>query len=241
MLKEFIRRVLIFLHLDVTKNIKYDRLTLKVLDKVLQKNSNCIDIGCFKGEILLEVLKRSPQGMHMAFEPIPVFYEAIVKKFNQKQIKIHNIALSDAAGITNFNYVVDAPAYSGLKKRDYDGRKPEIEIIEVRTDRLDDVLPNDYLVDLIKIDVEGAEFKVLKGANRILTKSRPTIIFEFGLGASDFYNVTPEAFYKYLAEECGYDIFQLESFLGNKPSLGKENFIEVYNSKKDYYFVACPK
>jgi FkbM family methyltransferase len=241
LLKEFIRRVLILLHLDVTKNIKYDRLTLKVLGKVLNKNSNCIDIGCFKGEILQEVLKRCPNGKHMAFEPIPVFYEALQKRFHQKQINIHNIALSDNAGTTKFNYVIDAPAYSGLKLRDYDGKKPEIEIIEVKTDKLDDILPNDYQVNFIKIDVEGAEFKVLKGANRTLTKSRPVIIFEFGLGASDFYNVTPEAFYEYLAEDCSYNIYQLESFLNNRPSLNKDRFVEVYRRRKDYYFVASPR
>lgn len=240
MLKELIRRIFIFLHFDVTRNIKYDRLTLKVLDKVLQKNSNCIDIGCYKGEILQEVLKRCPQGKHMAFEPIPVFYKALRKKFSQKQINIHNIALSDSAGTTNFNFVVDAPAYSGLKKRDYDGKNPEIEIIEVVTDTLDNVVPRDHQVDLIKIDVEGAEYKVLKGANRILTMSRPTIIFEFGLGASDYYNVTPEAFFEYLAEGCKYQIYQLQSFLTNSYPLSKDSFVDVYRNKKDYYFVASP-
>jgi len=240
MLKEFIRRILIFLHIDVTKNIKYDRLTLKILDKVLHENSNCIDIGCFKGEILQEVMKRSPGGSHVAFEPIPVFYSALQKKFKQKQLTIHNIALSDQSGVTTFNYVVDAPAYSGIKKRDYDGKNPEIKMIEVTTDTLDHVLPSNYKVDLMKIDVEGAEFKVLKGAFNILKKSRPIIIFEFGLGASDFYKVTPDDFYQYLATECGYQIYQLEHFLKDASPLNKKTFKEVYQSRKDYYFAASP-
>jgi FkbM family methyltransferase len=241
MLKEFIRRILIFLHLDVTKNIKYDRLTLEILDKVLHENSNCIDIGCFKGEILQEVMKRSPKGTHVAFEPIPGFFNALKKKFRQKQLTIHNIALSDQSGVTTFNYVVDAPAYSGIKKRDYDGKNPEIEVIEVTTDSLDHVLPTNYHVDLIKIDVEGAEFKVLKGAFNTMKNSRPIIIFEFGLGASDFYRVTPDDFYQYLATECGYQIYQLENFLKDVSPLNKDTFIEVYHSRKDYYFVASPK
>jgi len=240
MLKEFIRRILIFLHIDVTKNIKYDRLTLRILDKVLHKDSNCIDIGCFKGEILQEVLKRSPLGTHVAFEPIPGFYKALKKKFKPRQLTIHNLALSDQSGMITFNYVVDAPAYSGIKKRDYDGKNPEIELIEVKTDTLDHVLPADYHVDLIKIDVEGAEFKVLKGAYNTLKKSRPIIIFEFGLGASDFYQVTPEDFYHYLAEECGYQIYQLENFLKEGPFLSNDTFIEIYKARKDYYFVAAP-
>lgn len=240
MLKEFIRRILIFLHIDVTKNIKYDRLTMDILDKVLCYDSNCIDIGCFKGEILQEFIKRSPEGTHVAFEPIPGFFKALKKKFKSRQLTIHNLALSDQSGIVTFNYVIDAPAYSGIKKRDYDGKNPDIELIEVKTDTLDHMLPVDYHVDLIKIDVEGAEFKVLKGAYNTLKKSRPIIIFEFGLGASDFYKVTPEQFYQYLAEECGYQIFQLKNFLNDGNALDKDSFTKVYSTKKDYYFVASP-
>lgn len=240
MLKEFIRRILIFLHIDVTKNIKYDRLTLKILDKVLHKNSNCIDIGCFKGEILQEIIKRSPEGTHIAFEPIPVFYRALKNKFKQKQLSIYNIALSDQSGNSTFNYVLDAPAYSGIKKRDYDGKKPEVELIDVKTETLDHLLPASHKVDLIKIDVEGAEYKVLKGAQNTLKKSKPVIIFEFGLGASDYYEVTPEEFYQYLAVECGYQIYVLENFLISGSPLKKDAFVDTYKEKKDYYFVASP-
>ncbi|PLX00522.1 MAG: FkbM family methyltransferase [Marinilabiliales bacterium] len=240
MLKEFIRRILIFLHIDVTKNIKYDRLTMDILDKVLCYDSNCIDIGCFKGEILQEFIKRSPGGTHVAFEPIPGFFKALKKKFKSKQLTIHNIALSDQSGVITFNYVIDAPAYSGIKKRDYDGKNPDIELIEVKTDKLDHALPANYRVDLIKIDVEGAEFKVLKGAYNTLKKSKPIIIFEFGLGASDFYKVSPEQFYQYLAVECGYQIYKLKSFLKDGLFLSKSAFIETYNTRKDYYFVASP-
>ncbi len=241
MLKEFIRRILIFLHFDVTKNIRYDRLTLMILDKVLSKNSNCIDIGCYKGEILQEFIKRSPEGKHVAFEPIPGFYKALKRKFKSKQLTIHNMALSDQLGMVTFNYVIDAPAYSGIKKRDYDGKNPDIELIEVKTDTLDHVLPPDYSVDFIKIDVEGAEFNVLKGACNTLKKSKPVIIFEFGLGASDFYKVKPKQFYEFLAEECGYKIFVLDNFLKDESPLNMDDFINTYNAKKDYYFVAYHK
>lgn len=240
MIKELIRKSLIFLHIDLTKNIKYDRLTLKILDRVLNKNSNGIDVGCFKGEILDEILKRSPSGEHKAFEPVPESYNQLAKKFNQKNVSIYNIALNDKSGVTTFNYVIGAPAYSGIKKRDYDGKDPEIEVIDVKTDTLDNILPQDYHVDLIKIDVEGAEFNVLKGAYKTLSRCKPIIIFEFGLGASDYYNVTPNDFYEYISDKCGYEVFLLESFLKNKSPLNKEKFENIYNANKEYYFVASP-
>ena len=70
-IKDTLREVLIFLHLDLTKNLKYDRLTKKILKKYLKKEYNCIDIGCHKGEILELMMHFSPEGKHYAFEPIP--------------------------------------------------------------------------------------------------------------------------------------------------------------------------
>ncbi len=237
MIKQLIKKILIALRIDLTKNIHYDRLTLKILDEVLEKDSNCIDIGCHKGEILEEILKRSPDGEHYAFEPIPSFFKDLQLKFDSPKIRLFDIALSNSVGETTFNYVVDAPAYSGLKKRDYAIKEPTIEVIEVKLDKLDLVLPEDYQVTLIKLDVEGAEFNVLQGAEKTLKEKKPVIIFEFGLGASDHYDVTPEAFHQYLTGHCGYKIFLLKDFLKKGKSLGEEKFVEIYRKNSEYYFV----
>lgn len=45
-LKDIIREILISLHLDLTKNLKYDRLTRKIFKKYIKKDNNCIDVGC---------------------------------------------------------------------------------------------------------------------------------------------------------------------------------------------------
>ncbi len=57
--------------------------------------------------------------------------------------------------MAQFNYVRNLPGYSGLKRRAYP-RPPDVEVLEVRTERLDDHLPEGYVPALIKIDVEGA-------------------------------------------------------------------------------------
>jgi FkbM family methyltransferase len=240
MLKQFIKRILIALRIDLTKNIHYDRLTLRILDKVLEEDSNCIDIGCHKGEILDEILKRSPKGFHYGFEPIPVLFNNLKVKFNLPNVRLLDIALSDTQGETTFNYVVNAPAYSGLRKREYAVKEPAIEEIEVRLDMLDAVLPADYKVDLIKLDVEGAEFNVLKGARQTLMTKKPAVIFEFGLGASDHYGISPEVFFQYLSDECGYGIFLLDDFLKKKNPLKKAAFVDTYNKNTEYYFIASP-
>jgi len=241
MIKQFIKKVLIGLHIDLTKNIHYDRLTVKILDKVLKPDSNCIDIGCHKGEILDEMLKRSPQGEHMAFEPIPFFYKQLKEKFAGDNVKVYDVALSNTTGKTTFNYVVDAPAYSGIKQRDYKIKEPTIEKIKVNLEKLDHVLPKNYKVDLIKFDVEGGEFDVLKGAEQTLKTAKPLIIFEFGLGASNHYNVVPETFFQYLNNRCNYNIYLLDNFLKDKSPIPEKEFVKIYEANSEYYFIAAPK
>lgn len=244
MIKEIIRRIFIAFKIDLTKNLKYDRLTLKLFNKILCPDSNCIDIGCFKGEILDEILKRSPQGTHFAFEPIPVFYRALEQKYkNRKNLNILNVALSDKIGETLFNYVVNAPAYSGIKKRNYDGKQPVIEELTVKTDTLDNIFKNlksDLKIELIKIDVEGAEFKVLNGALDTIRNYKPMIIFEFGLGASEFYNTTPGDIFEFFNDKCNYSIYLIERFLDNSEPLTLQNFETIYADNKEYYFIAAP-
>ncbi|GAB4290781.1 MAG: hypothetical protein Kow0068_16170 [Marinilabiliales bacterium] len=115
-IKETLREFFITLHLDLTKNLKYDRLTKVILKKYLNSNSNCIDVGCHKGEILDLILKYAPQGKHYAFEPIPYLYNELRNKYKNKA-EIFPYALSDTNGESNFQLVKNAPAYSGIKKK----------------------------------------------------------------------------------------------------------------------------
>ena len=59
-------------------------MTETIMRRVIQHNSNCIDIGCHKGEILDVMLELAPEGKHTAFEPIPVFYNALIEKYKSK-------------------------------------------------------------------------------------------------------------------------------------------------------------
>ncbi len=236
-IKNLIKSILVFAHLDITKNMKYDRLTETIMQRVLKEDSNCIDIGCHKGEILDLMLKYSPKGQHFAFEPIPDLYNQLKENYKNKA-NVYPYALSDKAGKSTFQYVKNAPAYSGIKKRRYDIEKPDIEEIEVELKTLDEVIPENIKIDFIKIDVEGAEFGVLKGGKQLLKKSLPVIVFESGLGASDFYGTKPEDLYKYITEEIGLNISLLKSFVKNDKPLTLNDFVKHFNTNDEYYFVA---
>ena len=234
-IKHIFRKTLNFLHLDVTKNLEYDRLTHEVLKRVLHPASNCIDVGCHKGEILASIVKLAPNGQHFAFEPIPEMYKDLQVKFADKAT-IWPYALSDESGTALFNHVTNAPAYSGLQQRDYAVSTPVIEQLTVEVKQLDALIPQNIAIDFLKIDVEGAEFGVLKGATRILSQDSPVLLFECGLGASNHYGTEPEAIFNFLTE-MGYGIFLLKDYIQQKQPLTEEAFVAIYQANKEYYFV----
>jgi FkbM family methyltransferase len=234
--KDKVRSLLNYVHLDITQNLKYDRLTKKIIKENVLSGSNCIDIGCHKGEILEILLNQAPDGTHFAFEPLPNFYNELEKKFKDKAT-VFPFALSDKTGETVFHFVKNAPAYSGIQKRKYAVQEPDIEEINVQLKQLDEVIPENVKVDFIKIDVEGGEFDVLKGGKNLLANNKPLLIFEFGKGASDFYNVKPNELFDFLTD-LNYSIYSLVNFVGDNAPFKKQAFEETYDKNKEYYFVA---
>lgn len=235
--KDFARSVLTFLHLDLTKNLQYDRLTNKILKQNLRSDSNCLDIGCHKGEILELMLKLAPNGKHACFEPIPVMFAELQNKFGSRAT-IYPYALSDQSGNTTFQFVKNAPAYSGLNQRAYAIANPEIEEIQVEVKTLDELIPDSLRIDLIKIDVEGGEFKVLKGAKETLKRNQPLVVFECGLGASDYYGTDPKELFDFVSLESGLKINTLKGFIEHSAPLSSGQFVELYQNNREYYFVA---
>ncbi|MDD4554141.1 MAG: FkbM family methyltransferase [Bacteroidales bacterium] len=240
-MKQLLKQLLTLLHISVTRNQKYDAYTRKIIERSITPRSNCIDIGCHKGEILDLMIKGAGDGVKMGFEPIPELYDFLTEKYrNQPLVKIHDVALYDSAGVTTFQHVLNAQAYSGIKKRRYDGKQVEIEQIQVRTGMLDEIIPATLHIDLIKIDVEGAEFRVMLGGKTTLQRCKPVVIFEFGMGAAEFYDSTPEKLYLFLSGDCGMKISTLKGFLEKTQTLSKEQFVDCYRTGKEYYFVAHP-
>ena len=241
-IKDFSRRILVALHLDLTKNLHYDRLTERIMALHLRRDSNCVDVGCHKGEILERMLHYSPEGRHYAFEPLPGMYRSLQERYGTRAC-IFPYALAEVSGSrVTFNVVANAPAYSGLRQRAYDDLpEAKVEQIEVEVRRLDEVVPEGVRVDFIKIDVEGGDYNVLKGASRIILECRPLVVFEFGLGGADRYGVSPHDLYDLVAGRYGYGLYTLDDYVRRRPPLTEERLTRLYGEGREYYFVAAPK
>ena len=237
-LRNSLKNIIKKIPIRFTSNQRYDSQTKRIMQIVLEHNSTFIDVGSHKGEVLSKALKIAPQGKHYAFEPIPQIHKKLDKRYGQ-YCEIKNIGLSDHFGESLFNHVVSNPAYSGIKQRTYP-KKEKIKEITIQVDTLDNQLFDQERIDMIKIDVEGGELDVLKGAVKILKKFHPVIVFEHGKGAAEYYETTPTEVYDFL-ENQQYNVFTLKAFIDNNSSLSKEEFIALFNSNKEYYFLAKAK
>jgi FkbM family methyltransferase len=158
----------------------YDLQTAAVLSHVLGRASVCVDGGAHEGSILQHMLRFAPDGRHHAVEPLPHLAGRLRAEF--PGVTVHQCALAERDGQAAFTFVKNDPGYSGLRRRDYDRPDPLTRQLAVRTRRLDDLLPPDCPVAVIKLDLEGGEYHALLGARATVRRCRPVVVFEFGLG-----------------------------------------------------------
>jgi FkbM family methyltransferase len=232
------KKLLALSPIALTKNERYDRLTKKVIQKTCSSNSVCIDIGAHEGKILKWMIAQSPLAIHYAFEPIPELFNLLVEEF-RNNTHLFSIAVSNTKGITHFNLVQSNLAMSGLQKRSYG--KNEIDYnIEVETDCLDHIIPITEKVSLIKMDVEGAELQVIKGAIKTIEGSKPLILFECGKVGGEAYEFSAKDAFQLFEMELAYQIFLIPDWLNNKSPLAFQDFDHYYENGTEYFFLAAP-
>lgn len=159
---------------------RLDDWALIDLIATLPPNANCIDVGANVGDILRAMVTSCPDGNHRAFEPIPFRAAELQQTF--PSVQVHAMALSNASGTAEFSHA-ERDSRSGLTRTLHAANAGRlVETIPVQIAPLDTVV--DGRVDLVKIDVEGAELEVLEGARGVLQDSRPLIAFEQNESAS---------------------------------------------------------
>lgn len=230
--RPFARRLHARLTTQPGKADTYQLHTLEVMYETLRDSSNVIDIGAHKGSVLRWVTRLAPHGQHMAIEPLP-FFAAVLRR-EYPEVAVHGVALSDRAGEATFMHVVNNPAYSGFRRQDSYPQPPIIEELHVPTVRLDDLVPDTASIDFIKIDVEGAELQVLRGAAHTLARTRAVIVCEH-VGSPE----VPSASVYDLLQDCGLRVFRMADWLaGEREPMTATLFTELYTSGLEYYFMA---
>jgi FkbM family methyltransferase len=146
-----------------------------------------LDIGAHIGEYtLLGAQAVGPKGQVHAFEPNPEIFRFLcenVKSNSLSNVTLNNLAISDVDGETEFE-VCDEPSLCSLKSSA--GPKEQRKVLEsivVRSIPLDKYwVGYETPIDLVKIDIEGAEMLAFVGSKRLLKSpdpDRPVWIFEY--------------------------------------------------------------
>jgi FkbM family methyltransferase len=107
---------------------------------------------------------------------VPALAERLMKRFAAAEI--HHAAVSDHAGTTDFTVALSRPAVSCLVERPRTMRE-RTRRIQVPLCTLDDVLGGRD-VQLVTIDVEGAQQQVLEGGYETIARCQPVVISSTG-------------------------------------------------------------
>lgn len=171
----FLYRALKYKYIDDKAELRYICKTIKPGDLVL-------DIGAHKGGYLHWIQKAArANGKVIAFEPQPILYKYVkeaIDVFGYKNVTFHHGGLSSKEGTLDL-FVPKAEGLTspGATFEKREGRKGHF--IKVPIFQLDKLLADRKKpVSLIKMDVEGHELEVFKGADEVLKTDKPKIIFE---------------------------------------------------------------
>lgn len=144
----------------------YEPHTLETFKQLLSKEKTFIDIGANIG--LFSSIALSSGANVIAFEPHPRIRKILESNVVKRGAKVYPFALSDENAEVKLFLSDEVGSHSlSLETDDY---------VTVKAMPLDSIITGK--VDVIKIDVEGAEIKVLKGMKNLLKNHKPDLIIE---------------------------------------------------------------
>lgn len=151
---------------------------MKLLPALCDPDRVSIDVGASGGGYTVNLLNLSKACV--AFEPIPWSAKALREKLyfpGLQNLRIEAVALSDGSGEAVFKIPVSDAGRSTLAETNPVEELGDVQYIPIQRRQLDEYeFPT--AVGLIKIDVEGHEEAVLRGARKLLMRDHPALIIE---------------------------------------------------------------
>jgi FkbM family methyltransferase len=146
-----------------------DRWIRELLDA---KNPTVLDVGANAGLFSHLVWTLNKNTNLMVFDPLPKMAEKVRKwgSANKVCLEVFNLAVSDRIGTANFFTAAENDTTASLSSPG-SGK----EVVTVSTSTLDEIVGSKAIL-LMKIDVEGHEPQVLKGAEKVLQNTRFLIV-----------------------------------------------------------------
>ena len=214
--KKIFKSLLKYRHIRDPKLIinLYDNRKECYLDKVFIegfKDGLYIDAGSYNADFITTLAEKKPinNSKFYIFEPNKHFYNNIINNLDKKiNYKIFDIALCDKDSTMEFMQIPTSTSHIIDKKYNaYKNTITQNDISKVQTNKLDTIIKEEK-VQGIKMDVEGAEYSLLKGATRIIKRDKPILLIAI--------------YHKW------DDIFKIQNYLTNL-NLGYNFYIRHYS------------
>jgi FkbM family methyltransferase len=170
-----------FLYRALKARYRGERHELSAALSSIRQGDLAVDVGANKGAYLYWLRKAvGPAGRVFAFEPqlrLALYLRSICSRMNWRNVIVRDCALSDSPGRRTLHVpgTGDSPGASleAAILATSDCRSEPCE-----TDTLDNQLDGEGPVALLKVDVEGHELRVFRGAAQTLARFGPVLLFE---------------------------------------------------------------
>ena len=218
---------------DITDNV------LVALRQVVAEDAVCIDAGANIGLYSLGLSLLTPKGRVYAFEPSPGatrWLDQNLAANRATNVETFGSALGDRVGTAQLH---DVPWFLAGSFTTEEGAYLNSEavgstLVEVPTTTIDAFVEEAGIdrVDVIKIDVEGAEMAVLEGSARTLAEHHPVVVMEFNSFAFTLHQeLLPQRALTRILEifPCVYVIHRVDGSLSRLSTPG-QSYAFLYNN-----------
>jgi FkbM family methyltransferase len=227
-----------------------------LIKRLLPSRHFFLDIGANVGYYTVLAAMINPECRIHSFEPSPSTFGVLsenVAANHLLNVQVHQLALGDKTGTLKFNIYADQAFNSpgaGTNDKHHFFKNGPLRVIDVPSVRLDEFLAEHHLPqpDIVKLDVEGFELFVLKGANKLLASDNPPVLLcevaplwlkRFGLAPSDLFQYVEKFGYQTLGL-TPYGLVRKELFERYSPIedivfVQKSGLAEIMKINSDYY------
>ncbi|WP_445176620.1 FkbM family methyltransferase [Microcoleus sp.] len=228
---------------NINKGESLNNYELKIIENFIASGNVVFDLGANIGSWTNQVLNICPDVQIHLFEPAPPIYQTLLQNLAEPiktgQIVLNNLAIAHQQEIRKFYYSENFLGASKFHRRfetekQYNIQSPQP--FQILTATLDDYVQTRGIkrINFLKIDTEGDELEVLRGASNLLQKGKVDYIqFEYG-GTFVDANITLKQVFEHL-QKFRYTIFKirphalqaLPEFLPEYENYEYSNFLAV--------------
>lgn len=197
-----------------------------------------VDVGSHIGSVLSGVIATDPRIRLVAIEAIAEKAKSLRRRFPSCSV-IHS-AVGEQNGEVDFAIQIDRSGFSSIASGSQGQTGSRVRVSRVPLGRLDDLLAGHGSPNFVKIDVEGAELGVLRGADRAIGDARPVVFFESGPGGGRRFGYPDNGVYQWFAER-EFEVTLPDRLPHEAPGLSEDAFLDAHHyPRRSIDFVAIP-